>query len=123
MEIIEIALTALAAGFCALSLKKYAPETAAVMAVAAGVMIFTAVLSQFSPVAEQIRLLTSGEYAPILLKTIGICVICQFTADACRDAGQSSLGAKVEFAAKVSVLVTALPLFGKILETAKELMQ
>ena len=42
----------------------------------------------------------------------------QFAADACRDAGESSLASKVELAGKVAVILMALPLFEAIANTA-----
>lgn len=127
MNIIEIAVIALLAAFCSLALKKYAPETAALLVIAAGILIFVTVLSKISPVIDQINLLISdagmdSTYIPILVKTLGICLICQFTSDSCKDAGQASLASKVELASKVAVMITALPLFTNILHTAVGLM-
>lgn len=127
-EIIEMAGIALAGGFGALALKKYAPETSVLLVTAAGMMIFVTVVSKISPIAEQMNDLmqqsgTGTEYVPILLKTIGICLLCQFVSDTCREAGQASLAAKVELASKVTVIVTALPLFRNILDTAMGLMK
>ena len=56
------------------------------------------------------------------MKTIGVCFVCQFTADACRDAGQSSLASKTELAARIAVIVISLPLFRDILETVSGLV-
>ena len=73
---------------------------------------------------EQINNLgVSGEYTDILIKSLGICMICQFVSDTCRDCGQSSLASKVEFASKTVIIITALPLFGNILNTAMDLMK
>ena len=60
----------------------------------------------------------SGEYTIILIKTLGTCFLAQFAADACRDAGESSLASKVELAGKVAVILMALPLFEAIANTA-----
>ena len=78
------------------------------------------VLSRITPVLGEIRRLMESAgmnsvYGSVLLKTVGICFLCQFTADACRDAGQSSLAAKVELACKTAVLLISLPLFETIL--------
>ncbi len=127
-EIIEIAGIALAGGISALALKKYAPETAVLLVTAAGIMIFVTVLSKVTPIAEQLNVLMQNsdihmEYAPILLKTVGISLVCQFVSDSCKEAGQVSLASRVELASKVTVIVTALPLFRHILDTAVGLMK
>ena len=124
MEITEICIIALITALCALGLKKYAPETAVLLVITGGAFIIVSVLSRVSPIIEQISSLTStGEYAEILIKTLGICVICQFVSETCKDAGQGALASKVEFSSRVAVIITAMPLFGNILNTAMELMK
>lgn len=123
-EIIEICGIALITSVCALGLKKYAPETSVLLAITGGAFIVINVLSRVSPIIEQISSLTAtGEYAEILVKTLGICVICQFVSETCKDAGQGALASKVEFSSRVAVIITAMPLFGNILNTAMELMK
>ena len=123
-EIIEICGIALITAVCALGMKKYAPETSVLLAVTGGAFILIRVLSRVSPIIEQISSLTSnGEYAEILVKTLGICVICQFVSETCKDAGQGALASKVEFSSRVAIIITAMPLFRNILNTAMELMK
>ncbi|MFR5069076.1 MAG: SpoIIIAC/SpoIIIAD family protein [Eubacteriales bacterium] len=50
-------------------------------------------------------------------QNIGHLFLAQFAADACRDAGESSLASKVELAGKVAVILMALPLFEAIANT------
>lgn len=123
--IVGIAITAV---LSAAALKKYAPETSVVITISAGIIILLSVLSKTAPVIEQINSFVSSAeidstYAPVLIKTVGICFLCQFTADSCRDCGQSSLASKVELASKISIIVTALPLFENILNTAVGLIE
>ena len=128
MNIFMTAGIAVSAAFCAVALKKYAPEISAVIAVAAGCVILLSVLSQISPLTEQINSFMSGagldgSYSAVLIKTMGICFISQFTADTCRDAGQSSLASKVELAAKITVTILSLPMFRAVLDTALSLIR
>ena len=127
MELTGILALALTAAFSAVALRKYAPETSVVIAVAAGAVILLELLSHLSPELQEIRSLLSqagldGSYGAVLLKTLGVCFVCQFTSDACRDAGQTALASKVELAAKLSMLIIALPLLKGILHTAAELL-
>ena len=48
-------------------------------------------------------------YITILLKVLGIALITQFTADMCRDSGESAMASKVEFAGKIIIVGTGLP--------------
>jgi len=58
----------------------------------------------------------------VLLKSLGICFLSQLAADACRDVGQSAIAGKVELAGRMAVLLSALPLFGELLELAMKLI-
>lgn len=127
MELTGILALALTAAFSAVALKKYAPETSAVIAVAAGAVILMELMTRVSPVIQEINTLISGSgldsyYGPVLLKTLGICFVAQFAGDACRDSGQSSLASKIELAAKLAMIVIALPLFENLLHTAANLL-
>lgn len=118
---------ALTAALAAAALRKYSPETSAVIAIAGGAMIFLSVLLQAVPVFSEITALSGksgldGNYAVILIKTAGICALCSFTADCCRDNGQQSLASRVELGARITIILTALPLFENILETASSLL-
>lgn len=126
-DILLTAGLAAAAAFAALALKKYAPEISAVLSVAAGAVILISVLHRMSPIISQITQLSdkaglSSAYGRVLIKTIGICFLCRFTADTCRDSGQSALASKVELAGKISVLLIALPLFADILSIVSGLL-
>lgn len=127
MELPVICGIALTAVFAALALKKNSPETSALIAISAGVMIFLSILSEITPFINEIYRLVSSSgvepsYAVILIKAVGICALCQFTSDCCRDNGQSSLASRVEFAAKLSILLISLPLFRTILSAASGLI-
>lgn len=121
MELLGTAALALAAAFCAVALKKYSPEIAVALVVAAGVVLLLPIVSQTMPIVRTMQQMTDSigldpSYGVVLVKTVGVCFLCQFTADSCRDAGQNALAAKVEWAAKVTVLLLALPLMEHILQ-------
>lgn len=104
-------------------LKKYNPEISMLVAVGAGVVVFALILSKISPALTQVsNLLTRAgmpvEYGGILLKSLGICFLCQFSSDACKDAGQSALASKVELAGKLMIVLIALPMIEDITQTA-----
>lgn len=128
MEIFGYFALAVTAAFCAVALKKYAPETSVVIAVVASAALLVKILSGVSPVINEINELVSVSgistgYVPVLMKTIGICFVCQFTADSCRDAGQNSLASKTELAARVAVIIISLPLFRDILNTVSGILK
>ncbi len=128
MDILTVCAVAVTAAIAAVALKKNSPETSLVTALAGGIIIFLSVILQITPFINEISELVSSagidtDYGMILIKTIGICAVCQFTSDSCRDMGQSSLASRVELAAKLSIILISLPLFEKILNTAADLLQ
>ena len=117
---------AICAATIAAMLRRYHQEYAVFLSIAAGVLILFAIFSSLSPAIRQINTLIasaglSADYAVILFKTLGICFLAQFAADACRDAGESALASNVELAGKISIVVLSLPLFEKIAQTAVRL--
>lgn len=127
MDITGIFAFGILSALCAAALKKYAPETALLLAVASGAVIFLTVLGRISPVISGIQSLLAqarltSDFGVILLKTAGICILCQFVSDSCRQAGQNALAGRIELAARVTVLLIALPLYENILHTATSLI-
>ena len=122
MEIIQIVAFALIAAFLSLVLREYKPFYAVMVAVVAGVLIFLRVVAYLSALISylvEITLQTSISlvYLNTLLKIIGIAYIAEFGSQICRDAGESVIAGKVEFAGKLLILVLAMPLLSAVLET------
>ena len=62
-------------------------------------------------------------YIAVLLRVIGICLLTEFTANACRDAGSTALAENITLAGKLMATAAALPLYVDILNTVKGLLQ
>lgn len=127
MNIIGIMGIAICTAIIAAMLKRYHTEYAVVLSIAAGIIILFEIFKNITPAVKQISTLLSSaglssEYAAILLKTLGICFLTQFAADACRDAGENALASKTEIAGKISIVIISLPLFEKIAKTATGLI-
>lgn len=127
MNIIAIAGLALLAAAFNVMLRRYNQEYALMLGIAVGIVILTVLLSSAVPVLKQLQDLLeatgmSGQYITILCKALGICFMAQFVADACKDAGESALASKVEFAGKFCIMILALPLFQQILQVALQLI-
>ena len=61
-------------------------------------------------------------YFPVILKTLGIAYLTDFTSALCQDAGEKSVASKVELAGKLAVFFAALPVFSSLLELLNELV-
>ncbi|MBS5634283.1 MAG: stage III sporulation protein AC/AD protein family [Clostridiales bacterium] len=127
MWIIAAAAAGLVGTVLALILGQYRPEFRMLVTAAVTLLLMVMVLEQLSPVLEQLRStmeLTglTGDYAAILFKAVGICLLTQLAGDVCRDSGESSIASKIELAGRAAILLTAMPLIQEVLAWAWELM-
>ena len=127
MWIIAAAAAGLVGTVLALILGQYRPEFRMLVTAAVTLLLMAMVLEQLSPVLEQLRStmeLTglTGDYAAILFKAVGICLLTQLAGDVCRDSGESSIASKIELAGRTAILLTAMPQIQEVLAWAWELM-
>ena len=127
MWIIAAAAAGLVGTVLALILGQYRPEFRMLVTAAVTLLLMAMVLEQLSPVLEQLRStmeLTglTGDYAAILFKAVGICLLTQLAGDVCRDSGESSIASKIELAGRAAILLSAMPLIQEVLAWAWELM-
>ena len=106
---------------------QYRPEFRMLVTAAVTLLLMVMVLEQLSPVLEQLRStmeLTglTGDYAAVLFKAVGICLLTQLAGDVCRDSGESSIASKIELTGRAAILLTAMPLIQEVLAWAWELM-
>lgn len=127
MDMVAIAGVVVIAAFLAVLLRQQRPEQAMAVGLVAGVGILALVLTRAVPAFSSIKELLDasplpGEYGEILFKALGLCLLTQLAADACRDAGEGALAGKAELAGKMGLVILSLPLFQKIAELAVSLM-
>ena len=58
----------------------------------------------------------------MVVKCLGVCILTELASNTCRDAGEQAIGAKVELAGKVTLVLVSLPLFQRLLELAERLL-
>ena len=108
-------------------LKGYSTTLALCLSVAAGVFLLLMCVGDLKSIVTSMQKLFSKTnietaFFGILLKTMGICYICQFAGDLCRDAGETALAGYVELAGKITVVGLSLPLITKVVETVVKLI-
>ncbi len=128
MSIITVAVCAVVAAVLALSLRQKNAEIAVLLTVAASVLLLFSLLSAASSVLGTVNSIVAAAqintgYIAILFKVIGICLLTEFAANTCRDAGSSALAANITLAGKILVTVAALPLYADILNTVLSILQ
>jgi stage III sporulation protein AD len=127
MSIFSLSGIALLAAMLILMLKELRPAFVAPMRLAATLLLLGAALTLYAPVLSRIQSLFvqtgAQEYMDVVLRALGIALICELSALFCRDLGEQTLALGVQLFGKMEILVLSLPLLDKVLEMAKELLQ
>ncbi|MEW6424229.1 MAG: stage III sporulation protein AD [Bacillota bacterium] len=127
MEIMQIVGIGIVAAVLAVTIRQNKPEIAATVSIAAGIIIFLLVLGKIGAVVDVLKELANRAdlnaiYLVTILKITAIAYIAEFGAQICRDAGEGALAVKIEFAAKVLVLILAVPILAAVLQALLKLV-
>ncbi|MDC3414425.1 stage III sporulation protein AD [Aquibacillus sp. 3ASR75-11] len=122
MEIIQIVAFGIVASLLYILIKEQHAPLAFFLILLAGIFIFIVVIQQIAEVIKLVEYLgqkanVNGMYIETILKIIGIAYVAEFGAHITRDAGLSSVAAKIELAGKVFILVLAVPILTAVIET------
>lgn len=122
MSITAVCFIGILTAVISVSLRKHNSEIAFLITLVGCIIIFLSVLVNISSLFETVKNIfdtasVKSMYIKILLKSIGICFICEFAVDLCIDSGQRSLADNISVAGKVLVLINALPLYKDILSS------
>ncbi len=127
MGVLQIAGCALLSCMLLLCLRELRPSFTAPVRLAVTVVLTGAAFAMLSPVVTQMRALLNAtdadEFATLLLRALGIALICELSASFCEDLGESAIAKGVSLFGKMEILILCLPLMERILGMAKELLQ
>lgn len=123
MNLITILGICIISAILATVLRENKLEYAIILSIIAGGIIFLSVLGSMLNSFFEIRNIISkagidSSYFLVAFKALGICVITGFTADLCRDFGQTALAGRAEFAGRCAIFLISLPLISSLLEAA-----
>lgn len=127
MEIWQVVGLALIVTMVCVVLKQIRPEIALQLSILAGASIFILILNKIRVITDLLQNLAdqaniSSYYLLIVLKIVGVAYLAEFGAQICRDAGEGALATKIEVAAKVGVIILALPIIVAITESLVRLV-
>jgi len=127
VEIWQIVGLALIVTILSVVLKQIRPEIALQLSILAGASIFILIINKIRVVVDLLQTLAdqaniSSYYLLIILKIVGVAYLAEFGAQICRDAGESALATKIELAAKVGVIILAIPIIVAITESLVRLV-
>lgn len=126
-DIFQIVTIGIIAVSLLIVVRQYRPEIALQLSIAVGVIIFLSIIGKINAVIVVLKDLADRAninmvYMGTILKIVGIAYIAEFGAQVCRDAGEGAVASKIEFAAKILVMVLAVPIIIAILQTLIKLL-
>lgn len=127
MDIIKIVGLGLVATVLVVIIKQQRPELAVQLSILVGAVIFTMMLGKINSVISLLQEMARRSnisllYMETILKIVGVAYIAEFGAQICRDAGEGAIASKVEFAAKVIVIVLAIPVIAAVFDYLLKLL-
>lgn len=107
-------------------LRKNSPEYSLLLSLAFICAVLFTVFTMIKGIFDDVTgLITVSEIALPSLKTVfkalGIGYVASFSADVCRDNGQTAIASSVELTAKALIVLLSLPLITEIIEICTEL--
>lgn len=127
IDLFQVAVFCLIATVLAIMLRQYRPEYAVFVSLACSVLVVLYLLQGVAQVMEEMGELLENAMLPegllqVVVKCLGVCVLTELAGQTCRDAGEQAIGAKVELAGKVTLVLVSLPLFERLLREAERLL-
>lgn len=107
-------------------IKQLKPDYLPVYSAACAVVCFAYLLTLITPIVKYAAGLMENTVLPqffsLLLKALGVSLLCGAAADICRACGEGALASGVESAGKALIVLLSLPVIGYLLESAVGLM-
>ncbi|MFZ5641247.1 MAG: stage III sporulation protein AD [Bacillota bacterium] len=127
MEIFNIVILGLVVTILIVIVRQHRPEYALQLSIMTGVIILAMMLGKINSIVTVMKQLANRAninllYMETVMKIIGIAYIAEFGAQICRDAGEGAVAGKIEFAAKVIVMVLAIPILVAVFDTLLKIM-
>ena len=120
MNIVEICGIAVIGLTAVMVLRTIRPEYAMLAGILTGLILLAAAVLELSSVIGYIQDMTDSTgfslYSSVILKSLGIGILAQTTADICRDSGETAIASNVEFDAEINTLLLAIPIVQTLVE-------
>ncbi|MGM9664656.1 MAG: SpoIIIAC/SpoIIIAD family protein [Eubacteriales bacterium] len=115
-------------GVCAALIMRAAKsELALPVGIITGIIILASAVSSMYPIVVFAEEISKGNsyslYFSTVLKALGIGIAAQTASDICRDNGEGAIASKLEFAAKVGILLLGLPVIREILSLTQKIIE
>lgn len=127
MEIIRIAALALTGVMLAALMKSVNRELTIYIILATVIILFVTIIDRLVYVFDFLgdiydNVAYGKTFFPVILKVLAVAYVTDLTAQLCRDAGEATIGSKVELAGKVIIFCLAMPVLTAVLELIGSLL-
>ncbi|MEF9933791.1 MAG: stage III sporulation protein AD [Clostridium sp.] len=127
MEIGQVVVIGIVATIIVVFLKDQRPELALQLSLAAGIIIFLFMVTKLTVVVQALQQISQRvnidmAYLNIVLKIIGVAYLASFGVEICRDAGQSSIASKIEFAGKIIIISLSIPILMAVMDLVVKIL-
>ena len=127
MEILQIAGIAVSGMIMVSLVRAFKPEFAIYIVIATVIVILILCVTELTAVFQFLKSVYNDmsygkEYFPIIIKVLVVAYLADFTAQLCNDAGETSIGSKVELAGKIIIFYLSLPILVSILELVNSMI-
>ena len=126
MDTAEICAAGIAVTLLLALMRQWNPSFDLPMKLSAAILFITVLLGLASPLLAYVRGLMEATaikpYAEVLLRALGVSILCEIAGGICRECKESTVGSFVEMAGRLEILILCLPLMEEILESVKGLL-
>ena len=125
MDVFRLIGVSMVICFACITLRGRNPEFALLVSLAGGVLVLSVIFVQMKEILAYFDDLIMHLHVPsegvfILIKCLGLSYVAKIACDTCMDCGETSTATKIEFAAKVGMLILSLPLFDQLIAITTE---
>ncbi len=109
-------------------LKQVKPELSLLALIIGSIILLLYVLSSFTSVITSFNQIVTktgvnSQLFTVIIKIVGVGYLVEFTADVCKDSGNTSIADKVLLGGKIIILLLAIPIITNLFEIILELLQ
>ncbi len=127
MDIFRIAAVGICGVLIAAIVRGYKPEFATYVVIATVLVIFTMVIyrlaAAFEFLSEIYNQISFGRsFFPIIIKVLAVAYVADFTAQICKDSGETAIAGKVELAGKVMIFYLAIPVMMSVMDLINRML-
>lgn len=120
MDMTKLIGIGISGAVAAIILKEYKPAFAVTIGIITSAVIFFFSLSEIRYIFDVIdtisqHLSLDESYIKTIMRIIGISYLTCFGSEICRDAGQNAIAQKIDFAGKVMIIATSIPILTSVL--------